>query len=360
MQKYHRSFYIVGYMKEITFDRFVRGLMVTLGIIVVIYVLNYLSSILLPFVTAWLITYLIYPIVIFFQHKLRLRFRALSVVVTLILLAAAITGLCLLAIPPIIDELIHLKNIATAYLENGSQNSTIPAEIETFARDNIKKMKIERVYDAQDVFNLIREVLPRIWSVFYQTANIIFSIISSCVTLLYIFFLLIDYEKFASGWVSLIPKRKRQFAISLVNDVESEMNSYFRGQSLIAFCVGILFSIGFLIIDFPMAVGLGLFIGVLNLVPYLQLVGFIPTILLALLKAADTGENFWLIFGSAMLVFIVVQLIQDLILTPRIMGKIMGLSPTMILLSLSVWGIHIRIYRTNYSPSPDYTHSFLL
>ena len=116
------------------------------------------------------------------------------------------------------------------------------------------------------------------------------------------------------------------------------MNTYFRGQALVALCVGILFSIGFLIIDFPMAIGLGLFIGALNMVPYLQIIGFLPTILLAILKAADTGQNFWIIIASALAVFAVVQIIQDTIIVPKIMGKITGLNPAIILLSLSVWG----------------------
>jgi predicted PurR-regulated permease PerM len=120
--------------------------------------------------------------------------------------------------------------------------------------------------------------------------------------------------------------------------VQNGMNTYFRGQALVALCVGILFSIGFLIIDFPMAIGLGLFIGALNMVPYLQIIGFLPTILLAILKAADTGQNFWIIIASALAVFAVVQIIQDTIIVPKIMGKITGLNPAIILLSLSVWG----------------------
>ena len=87
-----------------------------------------------------------------------------------------------------------------------------------------------------------------------------------------------------------------------------------------------------------MAIGLGLFIGFLNLVPYMQLFGFIPTILLAILKSAETGESFWVILLCALAVFAVVQLIQDMYLTPRIMGHVMGLNPAVILLSLSVWG----------------------
>ena len=102
--------------------------------------------------------------------------------------------------------------------------------------------------------------------------------------------------------------------------------------------MGILFCIGFLIIDFPLAIGFGLFIGLLNMVPYLQLIALVPTILLALLKAADTGENFWWILGTALLVFCIVQAIQDAIIVPKVMGKITGLNPAIILLSLSIWG----------------------
>lgn len=155
---------------------------------------------------------------------------------------------------------------------------------------------------------------------------------------LYIFFILLDYEQIAERWVTLVPARHRKTVVRLMTDIKVSMNRYFRGQSLVAFCVGILFCIGFLIIDFPLAIPLGLFIGLLNMVPYLQIVGFIPTILLAILKAADTGESFWWIFCMALLVFAVVQMIQDGFLVPKIMGKITGLNPAIILLSLSIWG----------------------
>jgi predicted PurR-regulated permease PerM len=123
-----------------------------------------------------------------------------------------------------------------------------------------------------------------------------------------------------------------------VADVEEGMNKYFRGQALVALSVGVLFSIGFLIIDFPMAIALGMFIGLLNMVPYLQLVGFIPTIILAIVKAADTGESFWLIMLLALIVFAVVQIIQDAFLVPKIMGHVTGLNSAIILLSLAIWG----------------------
>ena len=124
----------------------------------------------------------------------------------------------------------------------------------------------------------------------------------------------------------------------IFKDVESGMAGYFRGQSLGALCVGILFAIGFVIIDFPLAIPLGLFIGFLNLVPYLQTLGFVPALMLSLLKAHDTGESFWVIFLSAVAVFAIVQTIQDTIIVPKVMGHVTGLNAAVILLSLSVWG----------------------
>ena len=186
--------------------------------------------------------------------------------------------------------------------------------------------------------NTIKETVPKLWALVAESINLLFSVFASFIILLYVVFILLDYESIAEGWLHLLPGKYRTFASNLVNDIQDGMNRYFRGQAFVAFCVGILFSIGFLIIDFPMAIALGLFIGALNMVPYLQIIGFLPTIVLAILKAADTGENFWVILAGALIVFIVVQAIQDGFLVPRIMGKITGLNPAIILLSLSIWG----------------------
>lgn len=76
------------------------------------------------------------------------------------------------------------------------------------------------------------------------------SIFTSFIILLYTFFILLDYEAIAKGWIKLVPVKHRDTTIKIVNDVQEGMNKYFRGQAVVAFCVGILFSIGFLIIDF--------------------------------------------------------------------------------------------------------------
>ena len=180
--------------------------------------------------------------------------------------------------------------------------------------------------------------MPKIFSVIGQTASIVISIIASCITLLYTFFILLDYEVLTNNWIKIFPKNVRPFWAGLAQDAERELNNYIRGQGLVSLCMGILFCVGFTIIDFPMAIGMGILIGILNLVPYLHTFALIPTAFLALLKAADTGQNFWIIFASALIVFAVVQLLMDMVITPKVMGKAMGLNPAILLLSLSVWG----------------------
>lgn len=324
--------------KEITFDRFIRGTLTAAGVIGILYLLNHLSGVLLPFFIAWLIAYITYPMVIFYQYKLRMRSRVVSILAVMLTLAAIGTAISLFFIPPMIEECIKMKELLGAYLQNGNEQTSIPEAINEFIHNNIDAKWLMQTLDSETIVQAVQKVVPKMWSLVATSYNIIIGIFAAFIMVLYYFFILLDYEQISGGWVNLIEAKHRRKVVALLNDVKDSMNHYFRGQSLVAFCVGVLFSIGFLIIDFPMAVSLGLFIGLLNMVPYLQIIGLIPTVMLALIKAAETGENFWWILGLAMIVFCVVQLIQDTILTPKIMGKITGLNPAIILLSLSIWG----------------------
>jgi len=324
--------------KKITFDRFIRG---ALGVIIIIAIgmlINRLSAVLLPFVIAWLIAYMLYPLVKFLQYRCRLRNRIFSIVVALIIVLSVLTGAMYLIVPPIIEEVTKLSEYVAPIASEYLGQSGISKSIENFIQNFVNKNSIVQLIQQDNVVDALQTALGQAWNVIYQTLGFIVGIFSVFVVFLYIFFILLDYEKISQGFIRLIPTEHRPFATQLLEDVEHGMNSYFRGQSLIALIVGILFSIGFLIIDFPLAVGLGLFIGLLNLVPYLQLIGFLPTIVLALMKSIETGQSFWIILLMALAVFAVVQSIQDMYLTPRIMGKVMGLNPAVILLSLSVWG----------------------
>ena len=72
--------------KKITFDSFIRGILSGIVIIGILYLVNRLSGVLLPFFVAWLIAYLIYPMVTFFQYKLRLKNRVISIFAVMLVL----------------------------------------------------------------------------------------------------------------------------------------------------------------------------------------------------------------------------------------------------------------------------------
>lgn len=282
---------------------------------------------------------MIYPLVKFFQYKLRFKSRIISIFCALFSITIVGISLFYLLVPPMLAEMGRMNDLLVTYLTNGAYSSgTVPPTLSEFIHKHIDLQALNRILSEENIMNTIKETVPKLWALVAESINILFSVFASFIILLYVVFILLDYESIAEGWLHLLPGKYRTFASNLVNDIQDGMNRYFRGQAFVAFCVGILFSIGFLIIDFPMAIALGLFIGALNMVPYLQIIGFLPTIVLAILKAADTGENFWVILAGALIVFIVVQAIQDGFLVPRIMGKITGLNPAIILLSLSIWG----------------------
>lgn len=320
----------------ITFDKFIRWTLVVLGVVVVFLIVNYLSAVLLPFFVAWLFAYLLYPIVKFVQYKLHVPTRPLSIIVTLIFVLAIIGGIVYLIIPPMIDQFDRFITVLTHYLHETTHTNNISRVIKEWIISN--QEQIQRFLKSPDFTSALKTAMPKVFSLLGQTASIVISIIASCITLLYMFFILMDYEFLSENWIRIFPKKNRPFWHELANDVEGALNSYIRGQATVAFIMAILFCIGFTIIGFPMAIGLGILIGILDLVPYLHTFALIPTAFLAGLKAADTGENFWIVFGSAVLVFIIVQIITDTIVTPKVMGKAMGLNPAILLLSLSVWG----------------------
>ncbi len=322
--------------EKITFDKFIRWSLTAVVVVIVLLLMNYLSCVLLPFFVAWLLAYMIYPIVKFVQYKMHVPTRVLSIIISIVFIVAVIGGIFYLIVPPMIEQFDKLSEVISRYLHQKTHINNFPVAIQQWL--NEYKDEIQKFMQQEDVVQAIKGAMPKVFSVIGQTANVILSIVASLITLLYLFFILLDYERLASGFIKIFPKKNRPFWHALINDVEREMNSYIRGQGLVALCIGILFCIGFTIIGFPMAIGLGILIGILSLIPYVHGLAFIPMVILSLLKAADTGQNFWVIFASATGVFVIVQIITDMVLTPKIMGKAMGLNPAVILLSLSVWG----------------------
>lgn len=312
---------------------------ITIAVLVALYLLvRRLSGVLLPFLISFVVAYMLAPIVNFFQHKCRLKNRVLSVVVTILLVIGLLTGAVAAVVPAISRQATSLSQSVKTYVSQWDGNEYFSPRVNERIEEIIQSIDIKTLIHSEEVHQGIKKVIPILGDWISSGVNAIMGLAVAFICILYIIFLLIDYEKISTNWHKYIPNRFRDSIVMLISDLDRNMNAYFRGQALVAGIVGILFAIGFQIIGLPMGIGIGLFIGVLNLVPYLQALGIPPCIILGLIQSAETGRPVWVVMLCIAAVFIIVQTIQDMVLVPTIMGNVTGMGPAWILLSLSVWG----------------------
>lgn len=321
-----------------TFDRVVRIIFSTCILAASLLLINQLRGVLIPFIIACLGAYMMEPLVQWNKRWMHLKSRFIPVMFTLIEVCSLVAGFLWLFIPYLTAECSQMAVMVRDYATKQIDIPYVSDNIQRFIRQNIDLNHLSHLLSSSQWEELIKKSLNSSWKIISSSVSLIFTVVSWLVVILYLLFIMLDYEKLALSFKQMVPVRHRARTFRLIDDIKNAMNRYFRGQTLIAFLVGVLFSIGFVIIGLPMGVILGLFIGLLNLVPYLQVISLPITALLCLVWTVSTGGNFWLIFGQSMGVYVVVQCIQDLILTPKIMGKTMGLNPAIILLSLSIWG----------------------
>jgi len=325
-------------------DRVVR-LAITGGMIWgLVWLMGYLSDVLIPFAAALLLAYLANPLVLLVQRKISNRVVAVFIALSLVFGTFAVLGW--LIMPAIIGEIAHMGRLLSDLINNTDlarrAAERLPPDLWQAVKDYAAREEVQEFFSADNFWKLAEtvagKVLPGVWGLIAGTASFVMGFVGLAVIGLYLVFLLIDYQNVGPAWRGLLPPGYREPVIHFVNEFDAGMNRYFRAQATVASTVGVLFAIGFSIINLPMGILLGLFIGILNMVPYLQIIGFIPAFMLAFIHAIETGTSFWIVLGMTGIVFVVVQTIQDTILVPKIMGRVTGLSPAVILLSLSIWG----------------------
>ena len=321
-----------------TFDRVVRISFSVIGIVAALYILDALKGVLLPFFVACLISYMLEPIVKWNMRLLRLKARFLPVVLTLLEACLVVGIFSILFFPYLITEAEQMADMVRKYASSKIEIPYISGPLYDFMKENLDFDSISRLLTPQEWKEIIRTTLSSSWNFLSSGLSFIIGALSWLIVILYVLFIMLDYERIMLSFKQLVPYPHRRQIFHIGRDIERAMNRYFRGQFFISMIVGILFSIGFVIIGLPMGVVLGLFIGCLNMVPYLQLISLPITAILCLVNTVSTGVDFWVIFWESMAVYLIVQCIQDLFLTPKIMGKAMGLNPAIILLSLSIWG----------------------
>ncbi|MBF1267748.1 MAG: AI-2E family transporter [Porphyromonadaceae bacterium] len=309
-------------------------------LILLIYVaVQAIWSVILPFLLAGIFAYVMMPLVRFFQYTLRLRSRGLSVILTLLLLGAVVYLAVIFIIPSINAEIEKTLQVISGY-SSGQDILTmiLPRNIRNYLNGGIRWGNFPQQLSLEKVLENVKLLLDQVGGIINSTLSIFSWGLVFLIGFVYFVFILLDFENLGRGFISLFPKTLRPTIRTISMDLDRYMNNYFRGQALVAMSVGILLSIGFNIIGLPLATAMGIFIGILNFIPYMQALGIIPLGLASLLMAAQTGENAFVCMLLAYGVLMIVQIIQDMIIVPRIMGQTMGMRPSLILLVLSIWG----------------------
>lgn len=327
------------FSKPFNLDRTVRLFLLLAGFISILLLLNYLTPVLIPFFVAWLLAYLLYPIVSFFKRKLRIKNHNLAVILVLLTIFTLIALAITLLTPLFVAEVVKVKDLIIQYSSQNQNYGIIPQKWEIILQNIIIQTELLEIFNKESLAQLIKDFFPHAWTLLSNSLNIATSIFAAFITILYLYFILKDYNTIGKRLIQLIPDKYKPFASSLLLDMEQGMSNYYRGQSAVAMCVGILFCIGFSTINMPLALMMGLTLGLLNMVPYLQVLGIPPCIVLILINAAERGVAPWGGLIALAVVFIVVQIIQDGYLVPKIMKKTLNLNAAVILLALSVFGM---------------------
>ena len=327
------------FRREFTFDRIARMLVLSVLILLIYVAVQAIWSVILPFLLAGIFAYVMMPLVRFFQYTLRLRSRGLSVILTLLLLGAVVYLAIIFIIPSINAEIEKTLQVISGY-SSGQDILTmiLPRNIRNYLNGGIRWGNFPQQLSLEKVLENVKLLLDQVGGIINSTLSIFSWGLVFLIGFIYFVFILLDFENLGRGFISLFPKTLRPTIRTISMDLDRYMNNYFRGQALVAMSVGILLTIGFNIIGLPLATAMGIFIGILNFIPYMQALGIIPLGLASLLMAAQTGENAFVCMLLAYGVLMIVQIIQDMIIVPRIMGQTMGMRPSLILLVLSIWG----------------------
>lgn len=334
-------------------------------------------DVLTPFVIAFLIAYIFSPVVDFIQGTERRRFtmpRLLAVILVYLLLIVLVL-VFLLITARIIEEVILLASELPEYalklysIISGALLDTwkdLPAEYKNWIEDKLDpesptgfykgyiKPYLESADWGQGVTGAVKG-LPRAMAIVsglasnlyekvIQSVGSIIGAISAFILVLVIsFYLLLDFAALKAKIESLVPEYYRHDSVHIAHRIDRQISGFFRGQLLICVIMGIMVAVGMMLAGVEYALLIGLAAGVFNIIPYLgPIMGATPAVIVTILQEHQGPETDWkhmlLRLGIVASVFVIVQTLDGVIVSPKVMGNKMNLHPMIILFALLLGG----------------------
>ncbi len=332
-----------------TWVRWRRAGLVAAAILALAAILYLARGALFPFVISIVLAELLYPVVVFVEKRLPSHdrwpglTRIASILTIYVVFALVLAGIAYVTIPPLFheaEELVQsfpgLYERARSTAEGWSHDVTerIPAELRAQVENAVAE-------GGNVLADAAHGILERTVS---GVSNAVTLVIGLAIVPFFLFYILKDREHVVDGiypMLSPLGRTRTQHVFHLVNRV---IGSYVRAQLLSATIVGGLVFIGLTILGIKFAAILGLVAGLFGLIPIIgPLLGAVPGLLVTLASSPD--RIIWVV-----LVYVVVQLIENNLISPRIQGSAVRLNPAFIMIILVVssevaglWGVIVGV-----------------
>ena len=301
---------------------------IIVGVLLAVIFFYFSRRVLTPFFIAFALAYLLDPVTDRLE-SLKIS-RTFSVLVLMAGVFSLVTGIGLLIFPLLKLQAEHLVSNLPNYI------AILQEWMYPLLGVVGEPEKIQGILNREllKVGELPLKVISSITSILWGSVAGLFSFILLLANLVIIpvvmFYLLRDYDLINKKMLSFVPARFREQVLSLIKEIDGVLAGFVRGQLMVGLIMAGLYSIGLFFCGTPMSLFIGLLAGLASLVPYLGLVfGFVPAAILTFMQTQD-----WvLVFGVAG-VFAVVQGLEGMIITPRIVGEKIGLHPVAIILAV--------------------------
>jgi predicted PurR-regulated permease PerM len=291
-----------------------------------------LSPILMPFVVSALLAYLGDPLVDRLERHRLNRTAAVSVVFSMIFLL--LLGLLLLLVPRIEAQITQLLQRLPGYL-NWLHEALLP-RIEALLPDDAPRIDLELLQNTltkhwRDAGGMLAQVLESIsgsgLALLAWIANLVLIPVLT-------FYLLRDWDHLMAGLHALLPRRNAPTIAKLASEADAVLGAFLRGQVMVMIALGVIYTTGLWFVGLDLALLIGMLAGIVSFVPYLGLVvGILVAGIAAVLQFQGWEPLPWVI-----LVFVVGQLIEGSVLTPRLVGGQIGLHPVAVIFAVMAGG----------------------
>lgn len=314
--------------------------LIILAFIVLGRLLATFSSVLWPLATAGVLALILRPLIVSLERRLKLR--RLTAVVLLYGVFVLLTGIALIILlPPVVQQLIDFIAYVPDLWTNASNYITAHyPEWIALGQKHLANPSVRKVVDslAAESQALFTHAVPSLRAAFGGVFDVFAFLTHLAIVPVYLFFFLLargEPTRNLGRHLPFLRPSVRDDVVFLASEFVSIIEAFFRGQLLIALCMGVLLAIGFSIVGLKFGLFVGLALGLLNIVPYLgTILGLAVTLPLAFFQPGGG----WQLLGLVILVKIIVQCIESWYLTPKIMGHHTGLHPVVIIVAVFFWG----------------------